>query len=112
MKRLVLAGLVALAGMQTRAEMFTVTAYCHCAKCCGKWAATGRTASGTKPAAGVTVAAPRRLPFGTKLVIPGLGERVVQDRLARRFDDRIDVYFSNHNQALKWGIKRLEVTIK
>lgn len=107
MKRSLL--IYALIALTARAEQFTVTAYCSCAKCCGK---SGQpTASGTMPAAGVTVAGPRRLRLGTRVVIAGIGARVIQDRLARRYDNRIDLFMTNHLAALKFGIQKLEITI-
>lgn len=86
-----------------------VTAYCACQICCGS-GATGITASGAKPVEGITIAAPRRIPFGTRCHIEGIGWRTVQDRLAPRFDDRLDIYFHRHQDALRWGIRRCRVT--
>lgn len=91
---------------------YTVTAYCSCKKCCGKWyvpEGKQKTASGAKPTEGVTIAASRKIPFGTKLNIEGVGVRTVQDRLAPRFDNRIDVYFADHERARKFGKKTLLV---
>ena len=89
-------------------ERFTVTAYCPCAKCCGKWSG-GPTASGRMPVQGVTVAAPRSIKFGTWLNIEGVGKRRVDDRLATKFDNRIDVYFNSHAEAKKFGKRQLKV---
>ena len=50
-------------------KIFKVTAYCSCAKCCGK--TTGITASGTKATAGRTIATSGQFAFGTKLIING-----------------------------------------
>ena len=85
--------------------MMIVTAYCHCALCCGE--AGMPTASGVMPRPGITIAAPRRLPFGTRVYIHGLGWRTVQDRTHRRYDGRLDVFVRNHNAAKKFGKKRL-----
>lgn len=84
-----------------------LTAYCVCALCCGKWAGSP-TASGAKPVPGVTIAAPRSVPFGTVVVVtvPGVFDRrrfVVQDRTARRFDGRWDILFPDHKSALQFG---------
>ena len=92
------------------AVLVTVTAYCPCRTCCGKWAG-GPTASGRMPVAGVTVAASRSIPFGTRVYIPGAGWRTVQDRLARRYDDRIDLYMTSHAAALRWGKRKLNVEV-
>lgn len=92
---------------------FTVTAYCSCPICCGKWAKRRTkgviTASGKKAAEGVTVAAPWNvLPKGTVIEINKVGRRVVQDKLARWVERKykgriIDVYFDNHAAAKKFG---------
>lgn len=89
------------------AQTYTVTAYCHCAVCCGE--AGNPTASGKMPKVGVTIAAPRSIPFGTKLHIQGVGVRTVQDRLPLRYDSRIDVFFGSHQEAKRFGIKKLKV---
>ena len=88
----------------------TVTAFCHCSKCCGIYA-DGITASGVPVEEGVTIAASRAIPFGTKLEIEGVGVRVVQDRLAMKYDSRIDIYFDSHQKALEFGIKKLKVRV-
>lgn len=93
-----------------RAETFVVTSYCSCFDCCGKWAQHNKTAMGTTPRQGITCAAPRSIPFGTRLNIEGLGVRVVEDRLAKRYDSRIDIYFANHQDALKFGKRTLKVS--
>ena len=102
-----LAILAMLAATNCRAD--TVTAYCPCARCCGK--ANQPTASGKMPTAGVTVAGPRRVPFGTVVEIEGVGRRVVQDRLAKRFDNRWDVFMPSHKAALIFGTRELKITV-
>ena len=103
--------LVALfaAPVQAEKKEYEITAYCACKKCCGKWSG-GPTASGVKPVEGVTVAAPRSIPFHTKIHIEGVGNRVVHDRLAKKYDHRIDVYFASHDAALKFGKQKRIVT--
>ena len=91
-------------------RIFTVTAYCPCRICCGP-GATGVTASGVAPSKGITCAASRSIPFGTVLSIQGVGTRIVQDRLAARYDSRIDVFFSTHADAKRFGIKTLTVKV-
>ncbi len=87
----------------------TVTAYCPCKKCCGP-NAKGITASGKKAVEGITIAASRSIPFGTKINIPGVGNRIVQDRLSIKYDNRIDVFFNDHEKAKEFGKKSLTVT--
>jgi 3D (Asp-Asp-Asp) domain-containing protein len=88
---------------------FIVTAYCPCRECVGLYSG-GPTASGVMPKAGVTIAAPRWIPFGTILDIRGIGRRIVQDRLALRYDNRIDIFMRSHREAKRFGIKKLSVT--
>ena len=88
----------------------TMTAYCACAKCCGK-NAKGITASGTRPVEGRTVAASRSIPLGTRIHIEGIGWRIVEDRTAKRFDGRVDVYFRSHAEALRFGKQQRTIKI-
>ncbi len=100
-----------LYGKTNNSLVFTVTAYCSCVKCCGKWAKYNKTADNHTPKQGITCAAARNIPFGTKLFIEGVGERIVQDRLAKKYDARIDIYFTNHGEALQFGKKQLKVKV-
>jgi len=86
-----------------------ITAYCACFLCTGT--ANQPTACGKMPVAGVTVAAPRSIPFGTVVHIEGIGQRTVQDRLARRYDSRWDVFLPSHAAAKRFGLQRRTVTI-
>ena len=85
----------------------TITAYCACTVCCGK-NARGITAAGTRPMQGRTVAAPRNVPLGTKVLIDGK-PFTVEDRTARRFDGRWDIYFERHQDAKNFGVKQLKI---
>ena len=93
----------------SRGRVFVVTGYCPCAKCCGRHAC-GLTASGKRAKPGMC-AASRSIPFGTVLEIPGYGRAVVEDRLDKRFDARVDVFFTTHKAALAWGRQRLTITM-
>jgi len=99
----------------SRQIAMTVTAYCPCAKCCGRWA-DGFTASGKPVTAngGKFCAADRSIPFGTMISIPGYngGKPVpVLDRGGAIKGNRIDVYYDSHSEALRWGRQTLTVTI-
>lgn len=89
-----------------------ITAYCACKLCCGDLHSHSiqHTASGTSPVAGRTVAAPRSVPFGTRVQINNR-TYIVEDRTARRFDGRWDIYFDSHKSAVKFGKQRLNVWI-
>lgn len=87
----------------------TVTAYCPCAKCCGQ--SGNLTRSGTVPKQGITIAAPRSVPFGTVVYVQGIGPRIVEDRKHRRFNRSYDVFFNSHAQAVRFGRRELNVSI-
>ena len=90
-------------------ELYKITAYCSCEKCCGKWA-DGIMASGRKCKVGYCAC--NVFQFGTKLNIAGLGTYEVQDRGARRYFDNqkhIDIYFDSHDEAKKFGVQYKEV---
>jgi 3D (Asp-Asp-Asp) domain-containing protein len=92
-----------------RVFLASVTAYCSCEKCCGK--SDGITASGIKAHWGM-VAAPRWLPFGTKLKIEGFDTVfTVEDRGGAIKGNRLDIWFPSHEEALKFGVKRLRVEV-
>lgn len=89
---------------QTREGVFTITAYCPCEKCCGAYA-NGYTATGAKATQGVTVAAdPDVLPMGTEIELDG-HTYTVQDTGGAIAGNRLDLYFDNHEDALRWGVQ-------
>jgi len=95
-------------------HIFRVTAYCPCAKCCGKFA-DNVTASGYIIYDGDRfIAAPPEYDFGTVMLIPGYNESKpvpVRDRGGVIKADKLDVYFDTHQEALNWGVQYLEVKI-
>jgi len=95
-------------GASAGGATYKVTAYCSCAKCCGK--TNGRTASGTRATPGRTVAASGKFAFGTKLNIGG-NTYVVEDRGGAINGNRIDIYVSSHAEALRWGVRYLPVDV-
>lgn len=86
--------------------VYKITAYCGCAKCCGK--TDGITASGTHVTAGRTIAAPPEIPFGTKISING-HIYTVEDRGGAIKGNRIDIYFESHQEALDFGVQHIEI---
>lgn len=96
------------------AEVWRVTAYDACKKCCGK--TDGITASGRKAVVGRTVAC-NWLPFGTRLRIDGR-IFIVEDRGAKSlFGSKtnnirhVDVFMDSHKLALAFGSQYLTVEI-
>lgn len=72
----------------------------------------GITASGAQVQEGVTIACPSSIPFGTEIDIEGIGTRVCQDRGGLITEGKLDIYVDDLDQALDFGRKTLEVTIK
>lgn len=84
---------------------YKLTFFCNCRKCCGRWAG-GPTASGTMPAEGRTVACDS-LPLGTRILIAGQGEYVVEDRGVT--GRHIDIFMASHSACLRNGVKQANV---
>ncbi len=62
---------------------------------------------------GTIAADTKYYPFGTRMYVPGYGWGIVEDRgSAIKGPDRIDLYFDSHGDALKWGRRRVRVTIE
>ena len=91
------------------------SAYCSCARCCGK--TNGVTSSGNIASEWHTVAAGRGYPIGTVIYIPAFADMpnggwfVVEDRGGAISDNRIDVYMGSHEAAIQFGRRNLECYI-
>ena len=92
-----------------KTQIWRITAYCKESCCCGKWA-DGITASG-EPAQGKLIAAPKEIPFGTWIDIPGYGIAEVLDRGGSIKRYKLDLLFPTHQEALNWGVKYLEIKL-
>ncbi len=93
---------------KTNLGNFRITHYCPCYYCCGKWAG-GRTASGTIPTPGRTIAVdPKVIPLGSEVVINGQ-VFVAEDTGGAIKGNRIDVFVANHATALAKGVYYADV---
>lgn len=111
----VICALVVLVPCKSEAKVMVVTAYDNagphgCSKCCGKWAKLNRTADGHIPKVGITCGV-NGLPFGTKLMIEGVGLRIVQDRPVKRLEGLVDLFVGTHKEARCFGKRRLIVEV-
>lgn len=94
---------------------FSATAYCACARCCGK--STGITASGMKAQYGVVAVDTRVIPLGTKLYIENAdgsftyGEAIAADTGGAIKGNKVDLFFPTHSEALAFGRKTVNVYI-
>lgn len=95
---------------QSNRENYVITAYCPCYECSegyGKHTATGKVAT-----EGRTVAVdPKKIPYGTKLEIEGVGVRVAEDCGGAIKGNKIDLYFDTHQEVLNFGRQTKQVTI-
>lgn len=110
--------------VSVRKVKMTITAYCPCPICCDGyarqplWQRHLASGDGLAPLlrdhAGF-VAGPTNLPFGTEVSIPGYhdGRYVrVLDRGKAIVGNHLDVFMSNHKQAVQWGVRTLMVTVR
>lgn len=109
-------------------ELILVTGYCNCGKCCG-WEGSpekavynygklkgkpkkiGVTASGTIAHKGTVAADPSVFPFGTRLEIPGYGTGTVEDIGGAIKGRHIDIWFTTHEEARRWGAQWLKLGV-
>ncbi len=86
--------------------MFTTTGYCACDECSGGF---GLTYSGTVPQANHTISADISLfPIGTRLIIGDI-VYTVEDIGSNVIGEHIDIYYENHDDAVKHGKQLQEV---
>ena len=71
-----------------------------------------RTASGTMPATGRTVAVdPTVIPLGTKLHIEGIGVRIAEDTGRKIKGRKLDLFLSSMNDCTRFGVRSRQVDI-
>ncbi len=62
-------------------------------------------------ARGIVAVDPNVIPMGTRLYVEGYGNAIAADQGNAINGNRIDLFFDSHQQASKWGIKTVKVTI-
>lgn len=95
---------------------FKLTAYCPCAKCCGKWA-NGITATGMTATEGRTVAVdPRVIPYGSTVTLyyedGTVHTYTAEDCGGAIKGNRLDIYFDDHQAALQFGVQSAMVYVE
>jgi 3D (Asp-Asp-Asp) domain-containing protein len=100
----------ALTGQISTVMTATLTAYTAGPESTGKQPGDpgyGITASGTTVMDGRTIAVdPEQIPLGSKVYIEGIGFRVAEDTGGAIKGNRIDVYMSNLDEAIHFGVKK------
>lgn len=92
---------------------FVISAYCgeNYPHICNN-GDSSTTATGTTPTAGRTIAVdPNVIPYGSEVIIDG-HSYIAEDCGGAIKGNRIDLFFSTHEEALSWGKKTKEVIIK
>ena len=102
--------------------LMDASAYCPCTKCCDNWGTIPVSSGKRKTASGHTikigdkfVAAPRKYPFGTEMMIPGYNNgRIVkvEDVGGAIKGNKLDLYFDKHTEALQFGRQKIAVKVK
>jgi 3D (Asp-Asp-Asp) domain-containing protein len=86
----------------TNLILATITAY----------VATGHlNAAGHKPIPGISIAVPRSVPLGSQVTING-HTYIADDRTARKYDGRFDIFMDSRKAAIQWGKQTNIVTIR
>jgi 3D (Asp-Asp-Asp) domain-containing protein len=86
--------------------MVTITSYSPKETCKGKCI----MADGKEPVEGVSIACPREIKLGTKVVIEG-HIYTCSDRTHLRYNGRYDIYKDDYSEAKDFGIKNMEITL-
>ncbi len=87
----------------TKVMSMKATAYTH----------TGsRTATGTNPKAGFTVAVdPKEIPLGSKLYVDGYGYAKAEDTGGAIKGKKIDLFFDTERECVNWGVQNVRVYV-
>lgn len=102
-------------GVVPRVAKFNTSAYCSCARCCGK--SNGITSSGARAKEWYTIAAGPGFPIGTVIYIPAFADKpnagwfVVEDRGGAISNNKIDIFMGSHAAAIQFGRRSLECYI-
>lgn len=86
----------------------TITAYCPCEACCGRWA-DGITASGLPAEPGIVAVDPDVIPLGSAVIIDGQ-RYLAADTGVRGM--HVDVYLESHDATEAFGVRTAEVWIE
>ncbi len=86
---------------------FTITAYCPCEDCCGRWA-DGVTASGLPAGPGIVAVDRSVIPLGSTVVIDGQRYLAADTGVT---GNRVDVCVTDHAQAEMFGVQSAEVWV-
>lgn len=89
---------------------FTVTAYCPCEECCGRWA-DGVTATGLPAGPGIVAVDQEVIPLGSTVIIDGQ-RYLAADTGSGVKGLHIDICVADHNTAISSGVTTADVWIE
>lgn len=85
----------------------TVTYYCPCEQCCGRWA-DGLTATGLPAGPGIVAVDPGIIPLGSTVVIDGQ-KYLAADTGVKGY--HVDVCVATHQESVERGVRTAEVWV-
>lgn len=85
----------------------TITAYCPCSECCGRWA-DGLTATGLTAGPGIVAVDPEVIPLGSTVIIDGLKYLAADVGVSGK---HVDIAVSSHEQAVELGVRSEKVWV-
>lgn len=87
---------------------YKLTFYCPCESCNG--VAGAKTASGTTPTEGRTIAVDSSvIPLGSRVYIDGYGVFIAEDTGGAIKNNKIDVFVSSHDRAIELGVQNANI---
>ena len=86
----------------------TITAYCPCEECCGRWA-DGVTATGLPAGPGVVAVDPQVIPLGSTVIIDGQRYLAAATGVMGKHGD---VCLPDHEATVEAGVRKQEVWVE
>lgn len=85
----------------------TITAYCPCEVCCGRWA-DGLTATGLPAGPGVVAVDPEVIPLGATVIIDGQRYLAADTGVTGK---HVDICLAGHEATVEAGVRTAEVWV-
>lgn len=96
-----------MAGVYQYIGECTITAYCPCEECCGRWA-DGVTATGLPAGPGVVAVDPEVIPLGSTVIIDGQRYLAADTGVMGK---HVDVCLPDHEDTVAHGVRIAEVWV-
>ena len=86
----------------------TITAYCPCEECCGRWA-DGLTATGLPAGPGVVAVDPEIIPLGSTVIIDGQRYLAADTGVTGK---HVDICMTEHEDTVEAGVRTADVWVE